>query len=123
MRICPKCGFIDPPEWKHCKFSYHIDTIRLEEFINTYPNLAKNLHNGGDITEDENYYYRLTKTKLTVFRKAKIEWTEGNPFGAEKYERFNHGSPWAKKDRRKEKDWDVWKRVAPDQTKLLEITK
>ncbi len=92
MRVCPKCGFIDPPHWKHCKFSYHIDSIDFESFEMLYPKLAKNLKKGGDITEDKDYYYRLTKkSKAFVHRKAKIEWTEGrDPFGAEKYEKFNH---------------------------------
>lgn len=115
MRVCPKCGFIDPPHWKHSKFSYHIDTISPENFKMLYPKLAKNLKKAGAITEDKDNYYRLAKTKLVVMRKAKIEWTEKNPFGAEKYEKFNH---W-KKLRDNDKSWST---VNPSQIKLLEVT-
>ena len=92
MRVCPKCGYIDPAHWKHVRFSYHIDSCNWETFQTEYPELAKNLTKGGAITEDKDYYYRLTKNKIVVLRKAKVEWTEfqGNPFGAEKYEKFPH---------------------------------
>jgi len=115
LRVCPKCKYIDPPEWKHTKYSYHIDNISLENFQRLYPHLAKNLKTGGDITEDEDYYYRLVKTKLWVSRKAKIEWTETNPFGAEKYEKFDHKFLKDVHDYRK-----YWSAVHPNQTKLLE---
>ena len=122
MRVCPKCGYIDPPEWKHCKYSYHIDNISFDNFKQLYPELAKNFKRGGDLTEDKDYVYRLTKTELFVSRKAKIEWTnfQDNPFGAEKYERFFHGSPMAKKPDYHEdrKNWNKWH---PNQRRLLEF--
>lgn len=121
MRVCPQCGFIDPPEWKHCKYSYHIDACTFENFKLLFPKLAENLKKGGDITEDANYYYRLTKKSLVVERKAKIEWTENrNPFGAEKYEKFNHGTRniWEPHDLR-----HCWAKAHPDQTKLVSSIK
>lgn len=120
MRVCPKCGFIDPPEWKHCKFSYHIDSISFESFCSLYPDLAQRLKTGGAITDDNDYYYRLSKSLQVVMRKAKIEWTENqsNPFGAEKYERFKHGTKnWEAHDVRK-----YWLKVNPKQSRLLEVS-
>jgi hypothetical protein len=121
LRVCPECGYIDPPYWLHSKFSYHIDTISFENFHRVKPELAKELTKGGAITEDKYYYYRLAKTKNRVFRKAKIEWTESNPFGAEKYEKFNHGYPTLtkKRDRMLEVDVQLWKKAHPNQQKLL----
>lgn len=72
--------------------------------------------------EDEDYVYRLVKTKMAVQRKAKIEWTENNPFGAEKYEKFNHNLPHSPFKRAGEVDWNVWRKWYPSQTKLLEVT-
>ena len=135
MRVCPKCGYVDPAYWKHVRFSYHIDSCNWETFKTEYPDLAKNLRKGGDITEDKDYYYRLTKNQIVVLRKAKIEWTEfqGNPFGAEKYEKFPH-TPRGKKEREHSIDnrnyWkevmhgdSAFRKVHPKQTKLLEVTK
>ena len=55
--------------------------------------------------------------------RLKIEWAEGrNPFGAEKYERFHHGSPMAKKIDYHE-DGKNWSKYHPSQKKLLEEDK
>jgi hypothetical protein len=118
MRVCPCCGFIDPACWKHVKFSYHIDTCNFETFKMDYPELAQKLQKGGDITEDKDNYYRLTKNKLVVMRKAKIEWTENNPFGAEKYERFAHTKRGKKSKEQSIDDRKYW-RVHPNQQKLV----
>jgi hypothetical protein len=119
MRVCPCCGFIDPPEWKHCKYSYHIDIISRENFGLLYPELAKALKKGGDITEDKNYFYRLVKSCQVVQRKAKIEWTEQNPFGAEKYEKFDHKTNYKYKSSLDLEDFrSHWLKLAPNQAKL-----
>ena len=127
MRVCPKCSFIDPAYWKHVKFSYHIDSCSLEDFQREYPELSKNLKHGGDITEDKDCFYRLNKMCTFIFRKAKIEWTENskNPFGAEKYEKFNHQMPRHKINRKLKDDWPdyTFRKVSPNQTKLPEVIK
>lgn len=122
MRVCPKCGFIDPPYWLHCKFSYHIDSCRFSEFKNQHPELARNLRKGGDIIEDKDNYYRLNITQTHVFRKAKIEWTEINPFGAEKYEKFDHKFKKSSFIKSAESP-SRWIKVHPNQTKLFEVEK
>ena len=73
MRVCPKCGFVDPPEWKHSKYSYWIDNCTLDDFRHLEPELAKIIEVKGS-AEDQNYVYRLTKNKHRVERKAKVDY-------------------------------------------------
>jgi very-short-patch-repair endonuclease len=73
MRVCPHCGYQDPRYWKHAKWSYHIDTCNWESFKIEYPELAISLKRGGDLTEDKDYVYRITKNMHVVQRKAEIE--------------------------------------------------
>lgn len=73
MRVCPKCGYIDPPEWRHSKYSYWIDWTELPHFKNLEPSLAEIIVKTGN-TEDLNYIYRLMKHGQSVERKAKIDY-------------------------------------------------
>jgi len=75
MRVCPKCKYVDPPEWRHSKFSYWIDFCLWEDFKKLKPELAKDLENHPmAVIEDEDYLYRLTKNKSRVHRKAKVDY-------------------------------------------------
>ena len=73
MRVCPKCGYIDPPEWRHLRWSYWIDFCSLEEFKVMHPNLAEHLESGEKLVEEGHYVYRLAK-KCKVHRKAIIDY-------------------------------------------------
>lgn len=84
--MCPKCGFKDPPEWKHVRFSYWIDTCSLENFKILYPILSTKLTKPGAEIEDENYVYRLVLKGGWVKRKAKIDFVlTGWGDGTERY--------------------------------------
>jgi len=73
MRVCPKCGYVEPPEWRHSRYSYWLDICKLGDFEKLHPKLATTLKHQ-DFAEDEDYVYRLMgKSKLTVERKAKID--------------------------------------------------
>ena len=122
MRVCPKCGFIDPPEWKHAKWSYHIDTISLENFERLYPNLTEELLQTG-FTEDKDYVYRLSRSHrgkgipFWVQRKAKIDYDE------KLYEKFNHlksAKPINRHSAAKDFLLD-WNKKHPSQRRLLEM--
>ena len=119
MRVCPKCGFIDPPHWKHCKWSYYIDGITFENFKLLYPNLGLKLKRPKDITEDKDFVYRLTKTGLVVERKAKIDLQNPKELNIhlETFEKGSrhliHNPHEAKRNREK------W---SPSQKKLLEVS-
>jgi len=73
MRVCPKCKYIDPPYWKHVKYSYWIDSCSLENFKVLHPKLAKKLTKPCSVVEDEDYLYRLVKNGDWVERKAKVD--------------------------------------------------
>ena len=73
MRVCPKCGHVDPPEWKHRRGSYWIDSITWENFQRLHPDLAGQI-SVNVLVEDEHYFYRINKTRTRVERKAKIDY-------------------------------------------------
>lgn len=109
MRVCPKCGYVDPPEWKHSKYSYWIDNCLFEDFKEMNPDLAKVLEVEGH-TKDAHYVYRLTKNKRRVERKAIVDYGEQWTIPMEKaYHKHNF------RDFR-----PCWMKIAPEQTKLLE---
>jgi hypothetical protein len=124
MRVCPKCGFIDPPEWKHVKWSYHIDSCSLDNFQRLHLELAEKLLKS-DLTEDSLYVYRLSRSHkgkgipIWVERKAKIDYDE------KLYEKFphfksvkitKHGIDSVAHDFLK-----AWQKWTPKQTKILEV--
>lgn len=67
MRVCPKCGFKDPLEWKNLHFQLYHEYMALEDFQRIYPKLAKELLlqqkqlRTKNITFDEGHAYHLTK--------------------------------------------------------------
>jgi len=108
MRVCPKCGYIDPPEWRHSKYSYWIDWTELENFKKLHPKLANDFQNGLKITEDEDYFYRIMKHGRSVERKAKVDYGEQWNVPMEKRNQIPH-------DFRKH-----WFTAHPNQQKLSE---
>ena len=111
MRVCPKCGYIDPPEWKHSKYSYWIDNITIDDFQKLSPTLLKILEDQ-KFAEDEFYVYRLTKNKRRVERKAKVDYGQQWTIPMEK---AHSGGKHNVRDFRK-----VWSRGHPNQKKLVE---
>jgi len=108
MRVCPKCGFVDPPEWKHSKYSYWIDNCRLEDLKTMNPSLAKTLEDQGH-AKDKDYVYRLTKNKTRAERKAIVDYGEQWTIPMEKaYAKHNF------RDFR-----PCWTKINPNQTELL----
>jgi hypothetical protein len=112
MRVCHKCGHVDPPQWKHSKYSYWIDNCLLEDFNEMQPEMVKGLLQGA-ILEDTYYLYRLTKNKHRVERKAKVD----------------YGNQWTIPMERATPKHNVrdfrpnWYKVTPNQTKLSEANK
>ena len=107
MRVCHKCGAIDPPEWKHSKYSYWIDNCLLEDFAKLQPKLVMKILKAGH-TKDKYYVYRLTKNKRRVERKAIVDYGEQWTIPMEKaYDKHNF------RDFR-----PCWMKIAPGQKKL-----
>ena len=77
MRVCPKCGYIDPPEWRHLRWSYWIDFCTREDFSRLQPNIMARLLNGEKLAKDkaEIYIYRLSGSN-NIHRKALIDYGE-----------------------------------------------
>lgn len=77
MRVCPKCLYVDPPEWRHSYYRPWIDITAFDQFEALLPDLAKQLLPNGKfekrIVEDDLYKYRLNKTGNIVERIAKID--------------------------------------------------
>ena len=113
MRVCPKCGYIDPPHWKHVKYSYWIDSCSLENFKILHPTLAKRLKKAGAIVEDKLYIYRLVRNGDWVERKAKIDFVGGG--WSDLTEAHKPISPWAG-----DENFGDWH---PTQKKLSKFTK
>ena len=74
MRICPHCKYVDPPEWRHSKYSYWIDWTEFDQFKSLQPELAEKFSKGAEIVEDDLYLYRIMKHGRSVERKAKIDY-------------------------------------------------
>ena len=113
MRVCPKCGYVDPPEWRHSKYSYWIDFCEVYGFEKLYPKLHTELVRGVKLVEDKYYLYRITKNKGKVERKAKVDYGDQWNIPMENPKRWS--GKWPDFD----KKWNYDK----SQTKLLEVTK
>lgn len=67
MRVCPKCGYHDPIEWKNLHFQLYHEYMTLEDFQQLYPKLAAELLQKQEkvgtknIAFDEYNGYHLTK--------------------------------------------------------------
>ncbi len=116
MRVCPKCGFVDPPYWGHSKFSAWIDLIEFADFKELYPELAKKLEQGEKLVEDKDYYYRRTKNMRRVHRKAKID------FMGAWVQPQEHFGGHDKQPKEKLIDFRPYWKIDPNQRKLLETS-
>jgi len=71
MKVCPKCGYIDHPYWRHSRFDFNADYCRWEEFKTIHPKLAEKLkdkHNFDPVENGEYIYYRRGSGGLFVYR-------------------------------------------------------
>ena len=67
MRECPKCGYTDPPYWRHVRFTLYTDCCNFEDFEMLHPLLAARLLK--EITlKHEKYIYHLVVAAKIVQR-------------------------------------------------------
>jgi hypothetical protein len=64
MRECPRCHFLDPPNWRHPAHYPDLDYCRYDEFLEIQPELARKLVPDSEV-EDELYVYRRSKQTRT----------------------------------------------------------
>ena len=89
MRVCPKCGYVDPPYWRHSIYSYWIDFTEYENFKNMHPELCP--LQSGELTEDEYFVYRRMKKSDFIERKAIVDYEVHGWY--EKMEKVKNGVP------------------------------
>ena len=71
IRVCPKCGFEDPPYWRKGQGDHYgdMDICRIEDLDFDNPGLAKELREKLEVF-DKDYAYRLTlPRKIWVKRR------------------------------------------------------
>jgi len=59
MRVCPKCGYHDPPIWKTTRYRVHCDYARIEDFKAYYPHIK--IEKGQKISDGLCAYKRSSK--------------------------------------------------------------
>jgi len=108
MRVCPKCGYLEPEEWKPTtwKSAQFIDCIRVCELQRIDAKLFHAIEtvSPADYVAEEHYAYKISRTRIWILRRWKpIYLVQGwKDIPAEK----------AKKPT-----------VLPNQTRLLEVEK
>ena len=74
MRVCPNCGYRDPPYWRPAKMhnpSGDIDITRIDSLIIWQPQIAKQLLNQrGKPVTDPHFAYIIGKRGVWVKRVA-----------------------------------------------------
>lgn len=71
MRVCPKCGFVDPQCWRQNRWVSGVDYCRIEDFQKEYPLLA-DIRPGQESEDEHCYYYRGKKQPAFVYRWPKF---------------------------------------------------
>lgn len=77
MRACPKCGHVDPPEWRQVPWKFDTDHCWTEDFEKLHPAEYEQLMRGHEVVCDEHFCYRFSgKSRKVVWRvwKKMFEW-------------------------------------------------
>lgn len=82
MRICPNCGFEDPPMWRQNRWVSDVSYGRIEDFQAEYKWFA-NIRPGEILSDTYCFYYRGKKQRAFVYRWPKI-------LGPQYYPRTRH---------------------------------
>ena len=61
IRVCPKCGYEDPLEWRNLPHQLFMEYMRFDDFERLYPELAAHLKENPKLIFDEFNAYHLTK--------------------------------------------------------------
>ena len=77
MRVCPGCGYVDPPEWRQVPWKFDVDGCHTEDFARLHPEQYQQLMNGHKVVFDDDFAYRFSgKSKKFVWRvwRKLYEW-------------------------------------------------
>lgn len=64
MRECPKCGYQDPPYWRHVRFRIFTDCCYLEDFKTMFPELYERIIKEVDIVVKPYIYHLVVKANI-----------------------------------------------------------
>lgn len=91
MRICPRCGHVDPECWRHLRWSLYPDYCHIEELLEFEPDLAKEILDRRPTVKGPLkrgvFVYMLTKS-MHVRRMSASDFTNYGGFRRER----QHGS-------------------------------
>lgn len=104
MRVCPKCGYVDPPEWRGDRWRWEKDYCTLEDFKRLHADLAAQLLDGHRVVTDFHFAYRLRGRARNYVERIWIKLYETFGMSA-----FNAGGRWV--ERVKHSDDPFQKRV------------
>ena len=73
LRVCPKCGYIDPMEWRPRSWHTHseIEICRFSDLQNLNLKLAEQVSKQETVL-DKYYAYKLSRTGVWVYRRPRI---------------------------------------------------
>jgi len=75
MKVCPNCGYHDPPYWRVCRWDNpdgELEVCRIDDLQFNNPELAEKIENNrGVIVTDNTFAYLLGKKAVYVKRVAK----------------------------------------------------
>jgi len=78
LRVCPKCGHIDPPYWRQVPWKFDTDMCWTEDFKNLHPEVHAKLEKGHEIVCDDHFAYKFSgKPKTIVWRVWKQSYLDG----------------------------------------------
>jgi len=99
MQVCPNCGYIDHPYWRHKPWRHNIDYCRLDEFAEIRPELAQKLKNGSPVVVDESFAYRRCGSRKFYVERVWVQlYNSGGQSAFRTYkEKHRHEDPLQKK--------------------------
>ena len=114
MRVCPKCGYVDPQHWRR-SFQRNpggeIDICRIEDLQENEPQLTERLLNNRNVVLEEGCFAYLLGKKAVYVKRV---WVQLYKWGG----KSAFSIPYELKPR-----LEAQLRKTRGQTKLLEVTK
>jgi len=69
MRVCPKCGHVDPPYWRQVPWKFDTDMCWTDDFKRLHPKQYERLMKNHEFAFDECFAYTFSgKAREVVWR-------------------------------------------------------
>jgi len=63
MRVCPKCGYVDPPWWRPSRWQPEHDTARIDDLLLHEPELLKQLEREGVVFKGPFVFWKSSRSR------------------------------------------------------------